>query len=251
MPKIISFICSLLWTVLLASAFPASAQTKIFAPERIVDKCIQVHGGKKYEKAHFKFSFRNREYIFDYRKGDFEYTRSFINKSGQSVSDKLTNSGFSRTVEDEIVDLPPRAKSALGNSVNSVHYFLFLPFFLNDPAVNLEYLGTSSIKGSEYYKIRVTFDREGGGKDYDDIYVYWIHRDTFTMDYFAYSFHTDGGGVRFREAFNPRKIGGIRFQDYINYSGPKDTPPEEMDSLYNDGALEEMSRIITEDIVEL
>lgn len=86
------------------------------------------------------------------------------------------------------------------NSVNSVHYFAYLPQGLNDKAVQKELLGEVVLKGEPYYKVRVTFAQEGGGNDYEDVFIYWFHKQKFTMDYLAYEFHVDGGGMRFREA---------------------------------------------------
>ena len=108
------------------------------------------------------------------------------------------------------------------NSVNSVHYFANLPYGLNDPAVNKEFLGEVAIKDKEYYKIKVTFDQKGGGKDYEDIYLYWFNKETFKPDYLAYKFYVDGGGIRFRVAYNERYLGGIRFVDYENYEASRE-----------------------------
>ena len=82
------------------------------------------------------------------------------------------------------------------------------------------------------------FTEEDGGKDFEDVFLYWFDEQTFSMDYLAYSYITDGGGVRFREAFNKSEIGGIVFQDYINYK-PEDklTPLEEMGTLLIKGNL--------------
>ena len=63
----------------------------------------------------------------------------------------------------------------------------------------------------------MTFDEEDGGEDFDDIYIYWIDKETFKPDYLAYQFSVNKGGIRFREAFNERIINGIRFVDYKNY----------------------------------
>ncbi len=91
------------------------------------------------------------------------------------------------------------AAEVYSNSVNSVAYFALLPFRLNDAAVNKRYIGTSEIKGEPYFEIEVTFQQKGGGKDHDDVFIYWIHQQHFTMDYLAYSFIVDGGGTRFRK----------------------------------------------------
>jgi hypothetical protein len=69
------------------------------------------------------------------------------------------------------------------------------------------------------------------------------------MDYMAYSYHTDGGGVRMREVRAAQEVGGIRFQDYINLKAAnKDTPLDSMQYLYEKGALEKLSEINLENI---
>jgi len=63
-------------------------------------------------------------------------------------------------------------------------------------------------------------------------------------DYFAYSYLTDGGGVRFRKAINRRTIDNLLIQDYINYKAEdKNTPLNKMLSLFLEGKLNELSRI--------
>jgi hypothetical protein len=69
------------------------------------------------------------------------------------------------------------------------------------------------------------------------------------MDYIAYNYHTDGGGVRFREVRETREVGGIRFQDYLNLKAAnKATPLDSMQYLYEKGALETLSEINLENI---
>ena len=109
-------------------------------------------------------------------------------------------------------------------------------------------LGETTIKGKPYYLVQVTFNPEGGGEDFEDVFLYWIHQKDFTIDYLAYSFEEeDETSFRFREAYNARVINGIRFQDYINYS-PEDNsiPLDSAESFYKKGKLEELSRIETE-----
>ncbi|MEL7534879.1 MAG: DUF6503 family protein, partial [Bacteroidota bacterium] len=140
--------------------------------------------------------------------------------------------------------------SMYSNSVNSVLYFIRLPYGLNDPAVNKKYLGEESIKGKKYHKIEVTFEQEGGGKDYDDVFVYWLDQQSHYLDYLAYSYETDGGGLRFRKAFNARTIGGIRFQDYVNYKAELQAGREaaSLGLLYEAAELDSLSSIINENI---
>ena len=63
------------------------------------------------------------------------------------------------------------------------------------------------------------------------------------MDYLAYSYHTDGGGMRFRASYNVRTVGGIRFADYVNYEADPSLQIETLDELFTEGKLKELSRI--------
>ncbi len=70
------------------------------------------------------------------------------------------------------------------------------------------------------------------------------------MDYLAYLYHTDGGGLRFREAINQRRVNGILIQDYVNLK-PEDEGIDIMTiaELYEAGELKVLSEIINEKVV--
>ncbi len=210
--------------------------------QSIIDKSIKVHGGKRYLKKSFQFEFRDKSYSYENDGNNYLYTRAFT-KDDQHIEDKLSNSSFERTINNQPTRLSTKQSTSYSNSVNSVIYFAMLPHFLNDPAVNKKYLGKTRIKDQQYHKIQVSFDQDGGGTDHDDIYIYWINSMSYHLDYLAYSFHVNGGGVRFRSAYNRRIIDGITFQDYINYKGDKNIPPEQMDELFSQQKLKELSRI--------
>jgi hypothetical protein len=62
------------------------------------------------------------------------------------------------------------------------------------------------------------------------------------MDHFAYS----SGGNRFRAVLKSHDVGGVIFQDYINYQMPLNdsiTSVMKYDSLFEAGKLRELSRI--------
>lgn len=216
----------------------------------VIDSAIARQGGDVVSNSRIDFDFRDRHYRSTRRGEQFTYERIWRDSvSGKQYRDVLSNEGLYREIDGERVALSAKDSSAYANSTNSVIYFALLPYFLNDPAVQKSYLGTIEIKGQTYHKVKVTFRQEGGGKDYQDEYVYWIHRDHYTLDYLAYNYITDGGGARFREAYNERKVNGIRFVDYINYE-PKPDSREvtRFDSLYMQGGMVELSRIDTENI---
>lgn len=216
--------------------------------QNIVDKCIEKHGGEKYNDAHYSYDFRKYHYEFHYSDGQYRYERQ---TKDEKTIDILTNDGFIRKVEGKEVSLTEKKIRAYSNSVNSVHYFAFLPSFLNDTAVIKKLIGEGIIKGKEYYKVQITFKKEGGGDDHDDVYIYWINKADFSMDYLAYSFHVNGGGVRFRSAYNQRTIGGIIFQDYVNYKHDKNTSVADLDTLYEQNKLIELSKIELINIKEI
>ncbi|WPP48576.1 DUF6503 family protein [Catalinimonas niigatensis] len=211
--------------------------------QQIIDQAIAVHGGKQLAQSRLSFDFRKKHFEVAIDQGLFRY-ESILKDSLGTMHDVLDNQGFDRMINGEKLNLSEEDKERFKNTLNSVIYFALLPFPLNDPAANKKYLGETSIKGEPYDEIEVTFSEDGGGADHEDVYIYWIHQQNKTMDYLAYSFHVDGGGTRFREAYNVREIEGIRFADYINYESTEENfALEDYEKLFEEGKVEELSRI--------
>ena len=206
-----------LWSCQPAGSGASAEERPATDPQSVVDHAIARHGGELYQQIAIEFDFRKYHYQLMRRNGAFLYERSFQDSLGHTYHDVLNNQEFYRERDGERQSLTAKDSSAYANSVNSVAYFALLPYFLNDPAVQKEYLGEATIGGAPYHKVGVTFRQEGGGKDFQDEFVYWFHRDDHTLDYLAYNYETSGGGARFREAYNPREVGGLRFQDYRNF----------------------------------
>jgi len=162
----------------------------------------------------------------------------------------MDNNRLVRTIDGVEPEITEEKRAAYTRSVNSVVYFFRLPFGLNDPAVNKVYIGETDIKGKTYHEVKVTFAQEGGGEDFDDVFLYWFDKEDYSMDYLAYLYHTDEGGMRFREAINPRRVNGMLVQDYVNYKPEnEDIDIMTIDELFNAGKLEELSKIINENVV--
>lgn len=223
--------------------FSCENEKKPLPVGKIIDKTIENAGGEKYRHAEISFLFRGKKYKSVRNCGMFSLERISEDSLG-NIRDVVTNEGFSRYRNGSLQSLADSMAVRYKNSVNSVHYFVQLPFGLNAPAVNKTLIGTDSIAGKIYYEIKVGFDQQGGGSDHEDAYVYWINKNDFTVDYLAYRYHTNGGGVRFREAFNPRKIGGICFVDYRNFAPENlDVKLSDLDSLFSAGKLNLFSTI--------
>ncbi|WP_446050315.1 DUF6503 family protein [Zobellia laminariae] len=218
--------------------------------ETLVQQAITAHGGDRYNKAHYSFTFRDKDYTFQNDGNKYIYTASMKEK-GNEIIDLLDNGKLLRKVNGKPVSLSPKDTAKYTEALNSVIYFATLPHKLNDKAVNKTYIEHTTIKGEDYKAIEVTFDQKGGGTDHDDVFMYWINAKSKTIDYLAYKYETNDGGVRLRSSYNRRTVDGIIFQDYINYKAPIGTTLTDLPSLLEKGKLEELSRIETENVVNL
>jgi len=215
----------------------------------ITDKAISAMSGEMLDELSVTFKFRTRTYSFWQQEGQFKYTRTFVDTSGVRTVDVLTNDGLVRSIDNVPFDLDRTWQQRFSNSVNSVIYFAFLPYRLNDPAVIKTYNGKREINGKEYHEVEVQFRREGGGVDHDDNFLYWFDANSFALDYFAYDYVTDEGGVRFRQAINRRNVNGLIVQDYINFK-PVDstTNLHGILEVHKGNGLKELSRIELENV---
>ena len=203
--------------------------------EEIMDKAFARHGGEFLKNLEVDFKFRNHKYTAKLVQGEFTF------------QDRVSMDGESNFNQPRLVSNNSSLDRLLPNTTSVIHFAL-LPYNINDSMAHKQLMCTSEIKGEPYYKVEVTFDKNNGGEDFEDVYVYWVHKKNFTIDYLAYSFHINGGGVRFRQAYNQREVNGVRFQDYINYTIDKDFPAQELDYAFQTGLLREISRIDLEDI---
>jgi hypothetical protein len=217
--------------------------------QNIVDKAIEVSGGENYNNFELEFDFRDKHYRLVRNQGSYTYERQFVD-SLNTIKDELSNSGFKRYIDNELTAVADSMAVKYTSSVNSVHYFIQLPFGLNDAAVNKAYIDLVTINNQKYHKLKVTFNQEGGGEDYEDVFVYWINVENFKTEYIAYSYAEDDGlGLRFREAYNERYINGLRFVDYKNYK-PESSNADvlNLDVLFEANKLKLLSKIENENI---
>ncbi len=233
MSRIIPIMCLSSWLLVSCQSQP-DART-------IIAKAIAAHGGDAVAHARIEFDFRKFHLILTQQQGRFRYQRTHPDSTGIVIDEVLTNSGLTRSLNGKPQPLDTAQIGKYSRAVNSIAYFVLLPAKLNDPAVIADYVGESRIDGQAYHKVRVRFRAEGGGEDHGDTFFYWFNQQTHTMDYLAYS----EGGPRFRKAINPTTVGGIRFQDYINYQGDATdtTSVGQYDRRYESHQLTELSRI--------
>lgn len=231
--------------------FVSCNQQEIDIAQSIIDKAIDAHGGENYNSLDIEFDFRKYHYSVNHNKGNYIYTRTYED-SIFIVKETLDNNSVKQWIDGVESTLSEKDSGRIGSSINSQVYFALLPYRLNDQAVIKEYIGEKMIKEEPYHKIKVTFSKEGGGEDFDDEFIYWIHKDNYTMDYLAYEFHVNKGGFRFREAYNVRNIGGIRYADFVNYKETDTTTLiVDYDLLFENNGLKELSKIELKNIKAL
>ena len=237
-----------LMSLALLGCTPANEADKA---QNVIDKAIEANGAHLFATKKVAFDFREKHYTLSRTDSIYTYTRSYQDSAGLVKDILINSSDFTRTLNNYEVHLTDHWKTRYGNSVNSVLYFVEILYRLNDAAVFKSYLGKTTIKGENYHVIKVTFSQEGGGEDFQDEYRFWIHETNYTLDYLAYNYETEGGGARFREAYGREKIGGITFQNYVNYKpipDTKETPLDDLPKFFEAGTLKELSRIINENI---
>ncbi|MEQ8910634.1 MAG: DUF6503 family protein [Vicingaceae bacterium] len=216
--------------------------------EQIVNQTIEYAGGEKFEQSKIAFSFRDKHYEVHRNESEWKMRRTFQDSS-LLVEDDYSPKGFKRKINGAEAEVADSMAFKYVESINSVIYFALLPYKLNDPAVIKENLGKELVEGKPYYKIKVRFKEEGGGEDFQDEFIYWFDQKDYSLDYLAYSFQVNGGGMRFRKAYNERFLNGIRFVDYINYKPLEgNVTLTSLAQLWQINELEELSKIKLEDV---
>ena len=228
----------------LVASCKGESDSNALSAKDIINKSIEISGGKNYRNSIIRFDFRDKAYVANREKREFSFLRLFKQNS-DSIIDILDNSGFKRMVDKEFIMVEDSMAVKYTASVNSVHYFSVLPYGLNDKAVIKELLGEELIKGEAYYKIKVTFNEQGGGEDFEDVFVYWVNKQMLKTDYIAYSYNEDDGvGMRFREAYNERYINKLRFVDYNNYKSENTSIALfDLGKAFNENQLKLLSKI--------
>jgi hypothetical protein len=237
---------SFLFILFLAAISIISSCSNSRDPQQIIDESISFYQMDKLNNASIEFTFRDVKFKIMQNEGKFRYERTFSDSTGM-VHDILDNQGFRRELNGKELNLNAKDVSKYSQSLNAVVYFLYLPLKLNDASVIKKYIDEVKIKDKRYHKLEISFDQNEGGADHNDVYYYWFDVSDYSMDHFAYS----AGGNRFREVIKTHNVGGVIFQDYVNYQMPLNdslTAISKYDSLFTAGKLRELSRIEFKDM---
>ncbi len=197
----------------------------------IVDRAIEHHGGEIYRHSETELDLCSKSGCFQVTAnldGDrWAYTVS--GKSGGSQLRVLSADDRLKVQRDGAEEAVTADKEQRFRDWAMARvYFCFLPFRLNDPSVLKQSLGLVGWNGRRLHKVKVTF-RAGTSTDAGDQYMYWFDPETARLEYLAYSYDDNSGGLSFRRAVRHRRIGGLLFFDQENY-GP-DGPGLSVDAI--------------------
>ena len=223
----------------------SSSENKI-SPAYIIQKAIEYSGKEKIKDNKIIFEFRNKTYISEQICDQFKLTRI---DSSKNVKDVFYKGKITRKINEKSVQLADTIATNIKSSINSVHYFVHLPYRLKDPAVKAQRLKDDTINNKAYYQLQVKFKEKGGGEDFQDTYRYWFDQQNFSLDYLAYKFYTNDGGMRFRAKRIEKRLDGVIFQDYNNFKPASDNIQiDQLSTAYKNNQLEKVSEIITNPI---
>ena len=234
--------------ILLFLILVSCSNSSHISTSQIINKSIKAHG---WDQDDFSIVFDFRDYQYELkRKNKFYSFQRTTKKEGNVVKDLMSSKKkLKRFINDKSVELSDSMTNVFSNSLNSVMYFFQLPRPLKDQAVITKYLGLAKIFNEKYWTIKVTFKENGGGKDFQDEFRYWININNGQIDYLAYNYLTEGGGTRFRQAVNKQLNQGFIFQDYINFKpNVKFVSLDSLPILFEAGNLIKVSNIKNKNI---
>ncbi len=210
--------CSILLSLWLPSVAPAVSEERV-EQSALVDRAIAQHGGEAYghtetsldicsKSGCFHVETRTQKDRFDFKvAGKASGRHREVSSVGGLTTVKL---------DGETIAVDGTAMQRHIDWAMARIYFCFLPYRLNDPGVYKQDLGLTDWGGRTFHRIKVTFE-PGSSTDASDEYMYWFDPETARLEFFAYTYDDNGGGLRFRRAINHRRFGGILFFDQENF----------------------------------
>jgi hypothetical protein len=233
------YVIILLVLILSACSQKPDAQT-------IINNSIAFYGMDKINEKNICFNFREKSFLVHLNGGNFLYESTYSNDSLGQIRDQLSNRGFIREINGLITPQTEKDSLKYAAALNSVVYFALLPLKLNDAATHKRFLKTVQIKNKQYEEIEVSFNKESGGTDHEDVFYFWFDTEDYSMDYFAYS----SGGNRFRAVNSIKEVNGLKLQDYVNYKSADGEKSELLNypKLYEQDRLIKLSEINLENL---
>lgn len=202
----------------MAAVAPASEGPDVLP---VVTKAIEHHGGDLYESSETSFEIVSASGAFrvEVRRDGGLYRHVVESETPDGLRRvTATNDAVEVTVDGEPVRLRRRQERRWRSHVDARVWFPFLPYGLAGDGVFLHDRGLVEwpVEGGgtrELREVKVTF-QPGSSSGADDEYLFWFDPESGRLEQLAYSF---AGGVRFRRAFDFRRVDGLLFADHENF----------------------------------
>lgn len=239
---------------IVALALPAAAENL-----PIVDQSIAFHGGEVYARSEISFTIASRSGSFDIvvRHDGGTYRHAVTSATEEGLRTVVVgNEAVEVSIDGEPRPVAAADEARWRDFVSARVWFPLLPFRLSDPAVRQRDLGLETWPAREpggepvvLHRVKVTFD-PGDSTEPQDEYLFWFDPATGRLEQLAYRF---AGGLRFREAFDFRRVDGVLFSDHRNLGldwgeGGEPLPVDAIDPRFVAERLEPISTIRLEDV---
>jgi len=216
--------------------------------EEIVQRLEQETGSVKRETASVYYRFQNRNYRIERNCGWFEFLHESPNVEQEEII-KMDNIELIQVINNITRrDLADSTKLRLARHMKLKLFLMEMPFGLNSPTVQKEFLNQEKIKEQNLSKIKIEWIEDNYEKPYKVESVIWVDEKANDIAYIAMDLG-DENNIFLYEPFNKREIEGIVFMDYHKYSGKKNKfSLEEMGRALDKNKLEEKPDLIYSDI---
>lgn len=212
--------------------------------EALLRQARKAHGADRLEHATVEFALDGARFRVERDGERFAYARTWADRSGLVFRDVLTAEGLERTIDGRAVGLGEAARREAATALRAAVYLALLPFSLDGAAEEALVLTPDTLSGQAYERVALPLDRAAPGLDERGRLVLWIHPERHTVDYLAYRYAADGGGARFRAAYEPRTVEGVRFANHYEFSGDLlEVPVEGLGQFYERGELNFLGRV--------
>lgn len=129
------------------------------------------------------------KYIFEGEQSWAKYTTHQINvmpEAGGEVVQSYVNNKITVTHDGKVIT--DEKANGLGVFLRKANYYWFTMMYkLNDPGVELSMMGTETMNGMEYHKVKVDFNPTKVGKEVNDAYIVYLNPKTDLVDQFYFS----------------------------------------------------------------
>jgi hypothetical protein len=138
-----------LWTV--------ACDRRVEGAADVIEASIEAYGGDAFDEIAIQWTFRGVPFELTRDDGAYRYQRTVVDSLGQARVEVMENEGIWIEVDGERREVDDAAHRRIETAVNSVVYLGFLPFRLDDRAVQLSDLGVTRVDDEPYRKVEVTF----------------------------------------------------------------------------------------------